>query len=95
MSSNLTSLTMTTVNEMSDIARLLKEAHHNFLQEVDVFKHANGFGCGIGEMETPMPALGLVIYFESQEEMDAFPYKLDEYKGYPIYKILCGKIRPL
>lgn len=74
----------------------LEQLHEEFMEECHVMDFANG--CGIGfvpdSSEVSDNDIGFVIYFETDEKQNEFPFKENSYKGVPVFRAVIGEIVP-
>ena len=70
----------------------LKKVQDKFMKQYNVMDYANG--CGIPDLNKEYE-VGLSLMFETQEDMEKFPYKESTFEGYPVYKRVVGVIRAL
>jgi hypothetical protein len=72
------------------------EALNDFVEEFEFEFHSNpkflGGAIGLPSNETKE---GIVLYFETKKALESFPFQEKTYKGYPVNKIVIGKIKPL
>lgn len=69
----------------------IREIRDLFLAEFSVMDYSNA--CGIGVSSIGNQELGISLHFETQEKLDAFPFKEERYRGVPVYRKVTGVIR--
>ncbi len=74
--------------------KAIEKIRVEFMEEFHVMEYANG--CGIGfvpdSSEVSDNDIGFVIYFETDEKQNEFPFKEKSYKGVPVFKVVIGEI---
>lgn len=80
------------MNTKNSIFETLNEFMEEFDPTTNTFPGFCGGAIGIPSNEKNN---GIILYFETKKALNSFPFKEKTYKGYPVTKIVVGKIKPL